>query len=101
MVCSFCGVHVWPRVGAYWFLLLTPRGRCRFPGTPELRLVLCSGCGRRARELLIVNGYGLEVELDTAGKSDSAGVSGPGAHRDDRASGDPELVGGAHRESAG
>jgi hypothetical protein len=37
VVCSFCGQVVIPRVGSYWFLLLSPRGRCRFPGAEELR----------------------------------------------------------------
>lgn len=57
MECAFCGVHYWPRCGGYWFLLLSPRGRVRFPGAAEVRLVLCSGCGRRLRELLELNGY--------------------------------------------
>ncbi len=57
VVCSFCGNLVVPRVGAYWFLLLSPRGRCRFPGVEELRVVLCGPCGRRCRELLESNGF--------------------------------------------
>jgi hypothetical protein len=67
MECSFCHVHFWPRCGGYWFLLLSPRGRVRFPGAEEMRVVLCSGCGRRARELLEVNGYGLEVSSEGSG----------------------------------
>lgn len=57
MVCSYCGREVIPRVGYYWFLLLSPRGRCRFPGADELRVVLCGPCGRRVRQLLEENGY--------------------------------------------
>lgn len=57
LVCSFCHVDIWPRVGGYWFLLLSPRGRVRFPGASELRVVLCSGCGRRCREVLEAHGF--------------------------------------------
>jgi hypothetical protein len=57
VVCSFCGITVIPRVGSYWFLLLSPRGRCRMPGVEELRTVLCGPCGRRARELLESAGF--------------------------------------------
>jgi hypothetical protein len=74
MSCSFCGVSFWPRCGGYWFLLLSPRGRVRFPGVKELRVVLCSGCGRRARELLELNGYGLELQHERTRESDSASV---------------------------
>lgn len=52
LVCSGCGKDVWPRVGGYWFLLLAPRGRVRFPGAVGAEVVLCSGCGRRVREAL-------------------------------------------------
>lgn len=58
--CRGCGREVWPRVGGYWFLLLSPRGRCRFPGVEELRAVLCSPCGRRVREAIESTGVGLE-----------------------------------------
>jgi hypothetical protein len=57
VVCSFCGKLVIPRVGSYWFLLLSPRGRCRFPGVEELRVVLCGPCGRRCREILEAHGF--------------------------------------------
>jgi len=50
--CENCGVTVFPRCGGYWFILLQQRGRCRFPGVTDVRAVLCSGCGRRAREAL-------------------------------------------------
>jgi hypothetical protein len=56
LVCAGCGVHVWPRVGGYWFLLLAPRGRVRFPGAAAAQAVLCSGCGRRVREAIELNG---------------------------------------------
>lgn len=59
--CDLCGISIWPRLGGYWFLLLSPRGRCRFPGARELRVVLCSGCGRRARDLLESHGYDSEA----------------------------------------
>jgi hypothetical protein len=55
--CQFCGQVVIPRVGAYWFLLLAQRGRCRRRDVADLQIVLCSGCGRRLRELLEANGY--------------------------------------------
>ena len=58
LVCAGCGVDIWPRVGGYWFLLLAPRGRVRFPGVVGTEVVLCSGCGRRIRELLEANGVG-------------------------------------------
>jgi len=58
--CRGCGREVWPRVGGYWFLLLSPRGRCRFPGAEELRAVLCSPCGRRVREAIELTGVGIE-----------------------------------------
>jgi hypothetical protein len=61
LVCQFCGVHVWPRCGGYWFLLLSPRGRVRFPGSREVREVLCSGCGRRLVEVMQASGYALEA----------------------------------------
>lgn len=58
LVCAGCGVNVWPRVGGYWYLLLAPRGRVRFPGARACDAVLCSGCGRRAREALESSGIG-------------------------------------------
>ena len=58
LVCAGCGVTVWPRCGGYWYLLLAPRGRCRFPGAVAAESVLCSGCGRRAREALESAGIG-------------------------------------------
>jgi hypothetical protein len=54
--CQGCGVVVWPRVGGYWFLLLAERGRCRFPGARGAEAVLCSGCGRRLREIIEAQG---------------------------------------------
>lgn len=60
LVCRGCGREVWPRVGGYWFLLLSPRGRCRFPGVEELKVVLCSPCGRRIREACESAGVGIE-----------------------------------------
>jgi hypothetical protein len=56
--CAGCGVDIWPRVGGYWYLLLAPRGRCLFPGVVAAESVLCSGCGRRAREALESVGIG-------------------------------------------
>jgi len=57
MVCAGCGVHLWPRCGGYWFLLLAPRGRVRCPGAEAAQAVLCSGCGRRFRELIELQGF--------------------------------------------
>jgi len=57
MACCRCGREVWPRVGGYWFLLLSPRGRCRFPGAQEARAVLCSFCGRGLREQIEEGAY--------------------------------------------
>ena len=50
--CYQCKVEVDTRCGGYWFLLMAPRGRVRFPGAQAAESVLCSGCGRRLRELL-------------------------------------------------
>lgn len=58
LVCSGCGIDIWPRVGGYWYLLLAPRGRVRFPGAQAAQACLCSGCGRRAREALEASGIG-------------------------------------------
>ena len=57
MVCERCTRHFWPRCGAYWFLLLSPRGRCRMPHTNEGRVVLCLGCGLELREWLEANAF--------------------------------------------
>ena len=54
--CQGCGVEIWPRCGGYWFLLLAPRGRVRFPGAQAAQAVLCSGCGRRFRESIELAG---------------------------------------------
>jgi hypothetical protein len=56
LICAGCGVELWPRVGGYWFLLLAPRGRVRFPGARAAEAVLCSGCGRFFRELIEAQG---------------------------------------------
>ena len=58
LVCAGCGVSIWPRVGGYWYVLLAPRGRCRFPGAQAAEACVCSGCGRRAREALESAGIG-------------------------------------------
>jgi hypothetical protein len=65
MVCARCTRHFWPRVGAYWFLLLAPRGRCRFPHATEGRSVLCLECGRVLREYLEANAYTEDAAYDT------------------------------------
>jgi hypothetical protein len=64
MVCARCGKHFWPRCGGYWFLLLTPRGRCRMPHATEGRSVLCLGCGLPLREYLEAGGYTLTPAYD-------------------------------------
>jgi hypothetical protein len=77
--CSGCGREVWPRVGSYVFLLLSPRGRCRFPGFEELKVVLCGPCGRRVREAIELQGVGIEgcVERTAeAGVRPAAGEAG-------------------------
>ena len=70
MVCERCSRHFWPRVGGYWFLLLSPRGRCRFPGATEARVVLCLDCGRGLREYLESGGYTVmpAYEVDARGR---------------------------------
>lgn len=69
MVCARCMKHFWPRVGAYWFLLLTQRGRCRFPHMTEARSVLCLECGRVLREWLEASAFTVEAAYDNAGKN--------------------------------
>lgn len=66
LTCACCGREVWPRLGSYWFLLLSPRGRCRFPGAAELRVVLCGPCGRRCRDLLESNGFDPSIFFQSA-----------------------------------
>jgi len=78
--CASCGVQIWPRVGGYWFLLLAPRGRVRFPGARACEVVLCSGCGRRAREAL-----------------ESAGVGGGPAYRPADSAAERDAEGGGTR----
>ena len=68
MVCSRCTRHFWPRCGAYWFLLLAPRGRCRFPHATRGRAVLCSECGRELREYLEANAYTPDPAYDNVGE---------------------------------
>lgn len=77
LVCSGCGVDVWPRVGGYWYLLLAPRGRCRFPGAVAAEACLCSGCGRRAREALESAGIGGPA-YRPAGSQAKRFMTGPG-----------------------
>lgn len=77
--CAGCGREVWPRVGGYWFLLLSPRGRCRFPGAEELRAVLCSPCGRRVREAIESQGVGLGKCCERVAEREQSG-SGDGAY---------------------
>lgn len=57
VVCFRCSNHVDTRCGGYWFLLLGPRGRCRFPGALAARSTLCSACGRMLREMLESQGF--------------------------------------------
>ena len=77
LVCSGCGVRLWPRVGGYWYLLLAPRGRCRFPGAVAAETCLCSGCGRRAREALESVGIG-GAAYRPAGSEAKRWMTGPG-----------------------
>jgi len=74
LVCARCGVSIWPRCGAYWFLLLTPRGRCRFPAVTEGRAVLCSACGRALREYLESNAYTRGAAYERLGSPVGPGV---------------------------
>jgi len=104
MVCERCKRHFWPRVGAYWFLLLSQRGRCRFPHMTEGRAVLCLECGRWLREQLEAWGLTIEPAYDNAGKDwkgkpydreregECPGVSGSNDHRAGRGEDDNGLV---------
>jgi len=73
--CAGCRVDIWPRCGGYWFLLLAPRGRVRFPGAAAAQAVLCSGCGRRFRESIELAGIACGESYERTGKSDRASVS--------------------------
>jgi DNA-directed RNA polymerase subunit RPC12/RpoP len=75
LTCAGCGKQVWPRIGGYWFLLLAPRGRVRFPGAAAAQAVLCSGCGRRVREAIELQGVACGESYERSGKGDRAGVS--------------------------
>ena len=76
--CERCSREFWPRLAGYWFVLLSPRGRCRFPGAEEMRVLLCSACGREARDLL-----------------ESFGILGESVFADIRAAGLEALPGAA------
>lgn len=65
--CERCTRSVDPRCGGYWFLLLSPRGRCRMPHATEGRAVLCLGCGLQLREYLQGNAYTLAPAYDNEG----------------------------------
>jgi len=79
MVCFRCSRVFWPRVGSYWFLLLSPRGRCHFPGAQEARAVLCGPCGRVLREAIESNGFapGEAVVNGTRRRRESDREGGP------------------------
>jgi hypothetical protein len=78
--CARCSMEFWPRLAGYWFVLVSPRGRCRFPGAEELRVLLCSSCGREARDML--ESFGLiDLSLvqgggDDCGHKDNARLCG-------------------------
>lgn len=95
MVCARCSRHFWPRVGAYWFLLLAPRGRCRFPHATEGKSVLCLECGRWLREQLESWGCTLAPAYDNAGKD------WKGKLYDRHGEGDPSGVPGSDDACAG
>lgn len=74
--CAGCGAEVWARIGGYWFLLLSPRGRVQFPGATEARAVLCSGCGRRIREAIESQGVACGPAYEPIGVVGPVRVSG-------------------------
>lgn len=100
--CHRCGHVVDSACGGYWFLLLAPRGRVRFPAAPSRKLnlpesttaeaVLCAFCGRQLREALEEGGFapGEAYERVTAPKR--ACVSGGSGVEPRRASAHSGLV---------
>lgn len=101
--CAGCGLTIWPRCGGYWFLLLKRRGRVRFPSAPtqredvavptEVEVVLCSGCGRRIREMIEEQGIACGEAYERTGTSDSKGGLRRDRCADGGASRDDNLVG--------
>lgn len=75
MVCWRCSRHLWPRVGGYWFLLLSPRGRCRFPGAAAAEAVLCLHCGRELREMIEAGAFAPGASYERVHESGRVGYS--------------------------
>lgn len=88
LTCWRCQKEVDPQCGAYWFLLLAPRGRVHFPAAPsrhlgypeptEARAILCAFCGRELREYLESGGYAPGEAYERNGQSDRKVVSRAG-----------------------
>jgi uncharacterized membrane protein YgcG len=102
LTCFRCGKTVWPRCGAYWFLLLAPRGRVVFPAAPsralfkpkptEARAVLCAFCGRQLRELVEEGAFAPGEAYERVGSGGRSGVSGTSGSGDDGGEGGSDLV---------
>ena len=113
--CWRCKKIVDSACGGYWFLLLAPRGRVKFPAAPSRGLnlpepataesVLCAFCGRELREYLESGAYapGEAYERKRTTKRDR--VSGSDRIEPRRAPGHSGLVvpdwGGAAEGLAG
>lgn len=92
MVCERCQRHFWPRVGSYWFLLLAPRGRSRFPGVTAAESVLCGPCGRLLREYIECEAFARGGAYERRRKGHRAGGPARDLSANDGAEGYGQLV---------
>lgn len=90
--CWRCQVTIDTACGGYWFLLLAPRGRVRFPGVRAAESVLCSSCGRSLREYLESGAYAPGEAYERVRAKKRASVSRGGGSEPGRASGHSGLV---------
>lgn len=100
--CFRCQKVVDSACGGYWFLLLAPRGRVKFPAAPSRDLglpqptiaesVLCAFCGRQLREYLESGAYAPGEAYERKRQGSRTVVSGASGARDGGSEGGPDLV---------
>jgi len=100
--CFRCGKVVDSACGGYWYLLLAPRGRVKFPAAPSRGLdmpepttadsVLCAFCGRELREFLEGSGYAPGESYERSGQGDRARVPGTDRARARRGARSEDVV---------
>lgn len=108
--CYRCGKMVDSACGGYWFLLLSPRGRVKFPAAPSRKLdvaeptsaesVLCAFCGRELREYLESGGYAPGEAYERSRKSNSARLPERSTAEYGGGAGNPELVEASFRDES-